>query len=125
MRAGAEVLVNLTNDSWSRTVSSETQHLVAARFRSVENARPLLRSTNGGITAALDVYGRTIPGSVLPPFTEDAVLVTLHLPAAPATTPYTAFGDYLPVALILALILLLAPRHRRLRRRCRPIPTDR
>ena len=125
VRAGAEVLVNLTNDSWSRTVSSETQHLVAARFRSVENARPLLRSTNGGITAALDVYGRTIPGSVLPPFTEDAALVTLHLPAAPATTPYTAFGDYLPVALILVLILLLAPRHRRLRRRCRPIPTDR
>lgn len=125
VRAGAEVLVNLTNDSWSRTVSSETQHLVAARFRSVENARPLLRSTNGGITAALDVYGRTIPGSVLPPFTEDAALVTLHLPATPATTPYTAFGDYLPVALILVLILLLAPRHRRLRRRCRPIPTDR
>ena len=125
VRAGAEVLVNLTNDSWSRTVSSETQHLVAARFRSVENARPLLRSTNGGITAALDVYGRTIPGSVLPPFTEDAALVTLHLPATTATTPYTAFGDYLPVALILVLILLLAPRHRRLRRRCRPIPTDR
>lgn len=108
VRAGAEVLVNLTNDSWSRTVSSETQHLVAARFRSVENARPLLRSTNGGITAALDVYGRTIPGSVLPPFTEDAALVTLHLPATPATTPYTAFGDYLPVALILVLILLLS-----------------
>ena len=107
VRAGAELLVNLTNDSWSRTVSSETQHLVAARFRSVENARPLLRATNGGITAALDVYGRTIPGSVLPPFTEDAALVTLHLPAAPATTPYTAFGDYLPVTLIIALIVLL------------------
>ncbi len=107
VRAGAEMLVNLTNDSWSRTVSSETQHLVAARFRSVENARPLLRATNGGITAALDVYGRTIPGSVLAPFIADAALVTLHLPATPATTPYTAFGDYLPVGLILALILLL------------------
>ena len=107
VRAGAEVLVNLTNDSWSRTVSSETQHLVAARFRSVENARPLLRATNGGITAALDVYGRTIPGSVLAPFVADAALVTLNLPASPATTPYTAFGDYLPVGLILILILLL------------------
>ncbi len=107
VRAGAELLVNLTNDSWSRTVSSETQHLVAARFRAVENARPLLRATNGGITAALDVYGRTIPGSVLPPFTEDAALVTLQVPATPATTTYTAFGDYLPVALILALIALL------------------
>ena len=107
VRAGAELLVNLTNDSWSRTVSSETQHLVAARFRSVENARPLLRATNGGITAALDVYGRTIPGSVLPPFTEDAALVTLQLPNTPVETTYTAFGDYLPVALIIALIVLL------------------
>ena len=107
VRAGAELLVNLTNDSWSRTVSSETQHLVAARFRAVENARPLLRATNGGITAALDVYGRTIPGSVLPPFTEDAALVTLQLPNTPVETTYTAFGDYLPVALIIALIVLL------------------
>jgi len=124
VRAGAELLVNLTNDSWSRTVSSETQHLVAARFRSVETARPLLRATNGGITAAFDVYGRTIPGSVLPPFTADAALVTLDLPATPATTPYTRFGDYLPAGLILALLLLLARRHRRLRRRCRPSRTD-
>ncbi|CAI8040373.1 Apolipoprotein N-acyltransferase 2 [Geodia barretti] len=89
------------------TVSSETQHLVAARFRSVETARPLLRATNGGITAALDVYGRPMPGSVLPPFTADAALVTLYLPATPAMTPYVAFGDYLPVALIIALIVLL------------------
>ena len=125
VRSGAEVLVNLTNDSWSGTVSSETQHLVAARFRSVETARPLLRATNGGITAAFDVYGRTIPGSVLPPFTADAALVTLDLPATPATTPYTRFGDYLPTGLILALLLLLARPHRRLRRRCRPSRTDR
>ncbi len=107
VRAGAELLVNLTNDSWSRTVSAETQHLAAARFRAVETARPLLRATNGGITVALDVYGRPIPGSALAPFTADAALVTLRLPATPATTPYTRFGDYLPAGLIIALIALL------------------
>ena len=107
VRAGAELLVNVTNDSWSRTVSAETQHLAAARFRAVETARPLLRATNGGITVALDVYGRPIPGSALAPFTEDAALITLRLPAAPATTPYTRYGDYLPAALIIALIAAL------------------
>ena len=107
VRAGAELLINLTNDSWSQTVSAETQHLVAARFRSVETGRPLLRATNGGVTAALDVYGRVLEGSVLPPFEAGAALVTLHLPATPATTPYVRFGDYLPVALIVVLLILL------------------
>lgn len=107
VRAGAELLVNLTNDSWSRTVSAETQHLAAARFRAVETARPLLRATNGGVTVALDVYGRPMPGSTLEPFTADAALVTVRLPETPATTPYTRFGDYLPAGLIIALIAAL------------------
>lgn len=119
VRAGAELLVNVTNDSWSRTVSAETQHLAAARFRAVETARPLLRATNGGITAAIDVYGRKMPGSELAPFTEDFALVTLRLPAAPATTPYTRYGDYLPIGLIIALVAVLVRRAARSGRRRR------
>ena len=108
VRSGAELLINLTNDSWSRTLSAESQHLVAARFRSVETARPLLRATNGGITVALDIYGKPIPGSMLVPFTASTALVTLYLPESPTITPYTQFGDYLPVSLIIAVFLLIA-----------------
>jgi apolipoprotein N-acyltransferase len=39
IKGGAEILVNLTNDSWSQSASAEAQHLAAARFRAVENRR--------------------------------------------------------------------------------------
>ena len=107
VRAGAELLINLTNDSWSETLSAETQHLVAARFRSVENARPLLRATNGGITVGFDQYGRVLPESVLPPFEAATTRVTLRLPLDPITTPYTRYGEYLPLTLIITLLFLL------------------
>ncbi len=45
---GADLLVNITNDSWSKTWSSEIQHFQVARFRAIENRRVLVRSTNGG-----------------------------------------------------------------------------
>ena len=42
VRAGADLLINLTNDAWSQTVSAETQHFVAARLRAVEHRRVLI-----------------------------------------------------------------------------------
>ena len=50
IRRGAQVLVNMTNDSWSKSVACEMQHMSIALFRAVENRRTLVRATNGGIT---------------------------------------------------------------------------
>ena len=47
---GADLLVNQSNDVWSGEVSAEWQHLQLARYRAVENRRPLIRGTNSGIT---------------------------------------------------------------------------
>lgn len=106
--AGAELLINLTNDSWSETLSAQTHHLIAARFRSIENGLPVLRATNGGVTAAFDRYGRVIEGSVLPPFEATETRIALRLPAKTTTTPYTRFGDFLPITLIVILFMMLA-----------------
>ncbi len=54
---GADILVNITNDSWSKTWSSEIQHFQAARFRAIENHRVLVRSTNGGLSAVVGPWG--------------------------------------------------------------------
>jgi apolipoprotein N-acyltransferase len=41
VRAGADVIVNLTNDSWSNSVPAMLQHMAMAVFRAVENRRPV------------------------------------------------------------------------------------
>lgn len=89
---GADLLINLTNDSWSQTVSSETQHLVAARFRAIENRRVLVRSTNGGITAVIDAEGRIIRS--LPPFTKRYMAVVVPIQKQAEPTAYSLLGDW-------------------------------
>jgi apolipoprotein N-acyltransferase len=66
VRRGADLLINLTDDSWSRNISAEEQHLAAARYRAVENRRVLVRATCSGITAVIDAEGRVL--KTLPPF---------------------------------------------------------
>ena len=116
VRAGADLLINLTNDAWSQTVSAETQHFVAARLRAVENRRVLIRATNGGVTAAIDPWGRVI-GEVAPLFTATALRLQVPVYRPRADTPYTRFGDYLPWLLGLLLGASFAVRWRRDRAR--------
>jgi apolipoprotein N-acyltransferase len=91
VRRGAQVLVNMTNDSWSKSVACEMQHMAIALFRAVENRRTLVRATNGGITCIVDPNGRIT--ALLPPFREDFLVA-----AAPvydgAATLYTRLGDW-------------------------------
>jgi apolipoprotein N-acyltransferase len=56
--AGAQVLVNISNDTWYGDSPAAFQHLEMARLRAIENRRYLLRATNDGITVLIDPYGR-------------------------------------------------------------------
>ncbi len=58
VRRGAELLINLSNDSWYGDSAAPYQHLAMARWRAVENRRFLLRATNSGISAVIDPCGR-------------------------------------------------------------------
>jgi apolipoprotein N-acyltransferase len=58
VRAGAQVLVNISDDGWYGKSSAGDEHFWMARFRAIENHRFLLRDTNDGITAIIDPYGR-------------------------------------------------------------------
>ncbi len=49
--AGADVLINISNDGYLGPTAVRRQHLANAIFRAVENRRPVLRVTNTGITA--------------------------------------------------------------------------
>lgn len=60
VRNGADVIVNMTNDSWSGAVSAEMQHLAMAVFRSVETRKTTVRGTNSGMTCVIAPDGKII-----------------------------------------------------------------
>jgi apolipoprotein N-acyltransferase len=94
---GAQVLVNLTNDTWSGSVVAEVQHMAMAVFRAIENKRSMVRSTNSGITCAIDPNG--LVTAKLPPF-EKAYLVA-DIPVYTAgSTLYSKWGDWFAMALL-------------------------
>ncbi|HSV55693.1 MAG TPA: apolipoprotein N-acyltransferase, partial [Magnetospirillaceae bacterium] len=115
VRDGADLFINLTNDSWSRTVSALVQHFAVARFRAIENRRTLVRSTNGGHTSVVGPFGEVLVE--LPVF--QAVSRFVEIPVFRENTPtvFTAFGDWFGYSAIIlsglfALILVLEERLR-------------
>ena len=70
-RNGAELLVNISNDSWYARSAARDQHLLVARMRAVENGRWILRATNDGITTAIDPSGRVV--AALPSYVQDTL----------------------------------------------------
>ncbi|MEM7675404.1 MAG: apolipoprotein N-acyltransferase, partial [Myxococcota bacterium] len=56
----ADVLINITNDSWYGDSHEPWIHLVIASFRAIETRRALIRSTNTGISAVVDPAGRIV-----------------------------------------------------------------
>lgn len=99
-RAG--LLLNVTNDSWFGRSSGPYQHLVAARFRAVEQGLPLIRAANNGISAIVDPYGRILAHLGL----DEIGTVDGALPQALSSSPpYTRIGD-IPL-LAFSIILLI------------------
>ena len=98
--AGAEVLVNISNDYWANTPLEGYQHGAHAIFRAVENRRPLVRATSSGWTISVDTLGRTAPN--WPEFYTPGSTVAEHrIPDDPPTTLYTRLGDWFPILLLL------------------------
>ena len=108
-RAGAEVIVNLSNDYWSLDPVAAQQHLAAAQFRAAELQRPMLRATASGVTAYIDERGRLVDR--LPQFVPGVLTVDVAIPRTPAKTVYYHLGDWVAyLALILTVTLLVAGR---------------
>ena len=55
---GANLIVNISNDAWFGRSSAPLQHLAHTQMRAIEQARPIARCTNNGITVFIDPLGR-------------------------------------------------------------------
>ncbi len=101
-KAGAELFLNITDDSWSKTYSAERQHFAVAAFRAVEYRTSLARSTNAGLTAVVDDKGRIVQSI---PLFEDGWLCAQIPVFKRRATVYSAFGNWFA---LLILILIAA-----------------
>ena len=93
-----DILLTVSNDAWFGNSHGPHQHMEIARMRALEFGRPLLRSTNNGITAVVDHRGDFI--ARLPQF-EEAVL-TAEVPLVSGSTPYSQW----PRLILLLMVLL-------------------
>lgn len=110
-RAGSEVFVNITNDSWSMTNSAEYQHFAIASYRAIEYRTTLIRSTNSGYSVVVDPRGQVIADM---PLFEAASLYTSVPVYQRTTTVYSLVGDWVPATcFVLALLSLIAAERKR------------
>ena len=92
-----DLLLTVSNDAWFGDSHGPHQHMEIARMRALEFGRPLLRSTNNGISAVVDHHGDFI--ARIPQF-EEAVLTT-QVMLVTGETPYSQWPR-----LILSLLII-------------------
>ncbi len=86
---GAEIFVNLTNDSWYGDWQEPYQHLYETLGRAVEFRRPFVRSTNSGISEVMLADGTTLNPS--PIYKEWYGIYRIPYRTNPAPTFYQRF----------------------------------
>lgn len=104
----ATLMLNMSNLAWYGDSHAQPQHLQIAQFRAMEAGRPMLRSTNTGMTAIVMPDG-SVP-HVLKAFTTGAIEAEVR--GYGGLTPYARWGNW-PVLGVLAAVLGLAVWRRR------------
>jgi len=98
------ILLNMTNIAWFGDSWAMPQHLQITQMRTLETGRPMLRSTNTGVTALVDAQGHVV--SQLAPFVRGELEVSVQ--GYQGLTPYIVCGNYLWLGLMGFIALLVA-----------------
>lgn len=103
---GAQIMVNVTNDSWFGTSFEPKQHMIMTLARALEVRLPLLRVTNTGITSAIQASGEMLERS--PSEKQWVGEFALGFQKNPEVTFYTRYGHYDWVLLLIAMCGIVA-----------------
>jgi apolipoprotein N-acyltransferase len=103
VNSGSQLIILITNDGWFGESSAPYQHLRMGVVRAVENRRYMIRTTNTGISAIIDPYGKIESETALGVRT--ILDGTAHFRSD--RTFYTRYGDAFAYANIGAVIVFL------------------
>ena len=96
----AELLVNMSNMAWFGNLFASDQQTQFSQMRALETGRWMLRSTNTGVTAAINDKGEIV--KALPQFVRGVLEVEVQPRAG--TTPYVIWQDKVTLGLLLLAI---------------------
>lgn len=114
--AGANLLVNVTNDGWFLRSAGSSQHLANAVFRCVETRLPMVRAANTGVTCFIDEFGhitQTLLDENGTPFTQGTLTGQVAIATNAPPTFYVRYGEWLSyscVAIAALTLLFVLPR---------------
>ncbi|MBQ7612184.1 MAG: apolipoprotein N-acyltransferase [Spirochaetaceae bacterium] len=91
-QAGAQLLVGISNDAWSKNQAAQFLHVSTSVFRAAEVGLPLVRSTADGITCSIDRTGKII--QKLEASSPGFLIAECMIPEKPRTL-YYYIGDVL------------------------------
>ena len=101
VQEGADFVINISNDMWTKTEAGHFQHFTITKFRAIENRIWYVRAGNDGVTAFINPYGEVVK---ILPIKETGYLIGEVGPRMRPTF-YTRYGDILPKISIAVLII--------------------
>jgi apolipoprotein N-acyltransferase len=105
-KKGADILVNVTNDSWFGPRFEPEQHGTMTLARGLETRRPMIRSTNTGISSVILADGTILEKS--PVYQKWFGLYDVKFQKNAPQTFYSRFGAWLPLVLFVFMLAVLA-----------------
>lgn len=110
---GAQILINITNDSWYGKWQQPFQHMYMTLARAIESRRPIIRDTNTGISTVALADGTILNQSPLHQPWQSLYDVPYYI--SPPKTFFMGLGYYFSWALIVVLAVIGIWRGRRAR----------
>jgi apolipoprotein N-acyltransferase len=101
----ADILANVTNDSWFGRPSEPRQHLYMTLARAIEVRRPLIRSTNTGISTVMLANGVVLQQSPLHEVWQGSYDVQFR--NNPPKTDFVIWGHFDWILILVALLVIL------------------